>query len=92
MQVNKQNIKRPSLIESFFNEELTPSNDFVTYIDCSTKSSNIVHKKSSATSNSHNIKKSLKNKKSYLLKLKSDIWWYTGFALRPRNHKSLQTA
>ena len=60
MQVNKQNIKRPSLIEPFFNEELTPSNEFLIYIDCTTKSSNAVHKKN-VTPDSHNIKKSLKN-------------------------------
>ena len=74
MQVNKQNIKRPSLIESFFNKELSPSNEFITYIDCTTNSSNVVHKKCDVTSKAHNIKKTLKNKKSYLLKLKLDIW------------------
>ena len=60
MQVNQNQIKRPSLIEPFFNEELTPDNEFVTYIDCSIKSSSVVHKKS-VTPISHNIKKSLKN-------------------------------
>ena len=61
MQVNKQNIQRPRLIEPFLNEELTPSNDFVTYIDCTYTPSNIVHKKDSVTSKSHNSKKPLKN-------------------------------
>jgi len=61
MQVNKQNIKRPKLIEPFFNEELTPSNDFVTYIDCTYTPSNIVYKKDSVTSKSHNSKKALKS-------------------------------
>ena len=59
MQVNKQNIQRPRLIEPFLDKELTPSNNFVTYIDCTTKSSNVVHKKGDVTSDSHNIKKSL---------------------------------
>lgn len=61
MQVNKQDIQRPRLIEPFLNKELTPSNDFVTYIDCTYTPSNIVHKKDSATSKSHNSKKALKN-------------------------------
>ena len=60
MQVNQNQIQRPQLIESFFNEELTPDNEYVTYIDCSTNASAVVHKKS-VTPDSHNIKKSLKN-------------------------------
>jgi len=59
MQVNKNQIQRPSLIEPFFDKELTPDNDYVTYIDCSTNSSSVVHKKS-VTPDSHNIKKALK--------------------------------
>ena len=58
MQVNKNQIQRPSLIEPFFDKELTPDNDYVTYIDCSTNSSSVVHKKS-ATPDSHNSKKAL---------------------------------
>ena len=65
MQVNKQNIQRPKLIEPFLNEELTPSNDFVTYIDCTNTQSNIVHKKDSATSKSHNSKKALKSENPF---------------------------
>ena len=61
MQVNKEEIKRLSLIEPFFNEELTPENEFVTYIDCTNYST--VAKKDNATPDSHNIKKSLKTKK-----------------------------
>ena len=61
MQVIKENIKRPSLIQSFFNEELTPSNEFVTYIDCTPDSQKAVNKKI-VTPDSHNIKKSLKSK------------------------------
>jgi len=56
MQVN---IQRPRLIESFLDKELTPSNNFLTYIDCTTKSSNVIHKKGDVTSDSHNIKKPL---------------------------------
>ena len=64
MQVNQNQIQRPQLIESFFNEELTPDNEYVTYIDCSTNASAVVHKKS-VTPDSHNIKKSLKNESKY---------------------------
>ncbi len=35
MKVQADQIKRPRLIEPFFNEELTPDNEFVTYIDTS---------------------------------------------------------
>ena len=49
MQVNKQNVLCSSLI------------DYSSTIDCTTNSSNIVHKKN-VTSDSHNIKKSLKSK------------------------------
>ena len=76
MQVNKQNIQRPSLIEPFFNKELTPSNEFVTYIDCTNNFSNVVYRKN-VTSDSHNIKKSLKTKKiiekMYLVILKRKV-------------------
>ena len=58
IQVNKNQIQRPSLIEPFFDKELTLDNDYVTYIDCSTNSSSVVHKKS-VTPNSHNSKKVL---------------------------------
>ena len=61
MQVNTNNIQRPTLMEPFFNKELTPDNEFLTYIDCNTNSSNIVHKKCSVTSDSHNSKKSIIN-------------------------------
>ncbi len=64
MQVNKENIQRPSLIEPFFNLELSPTNEFIQYIDCSVKSSNVVHKKNNVTSNSHNTKKSLEKEYS----------------------------
>ncbi len=60
MQVNQSQIKRPRLIEPFFNEDLTPDNNFVTYIDCTTNALSAVHK-SSATSKSHNIKEPLKD-------------------------------
>jgi len=60
MQVNQNQIQRPSLIEPFFDKELTPDNKYITYIDCSINASSVVHKKS-ATSYSHNIKKPLKN-------------------------------
>lgn len=43
------------------NEDLTPDNKFVIYIDCTTNASSVIHKKI-ATSDSHNIKKSLKIK------------------------------
>ena len=69
MQVNTQNIKRPSLWLNFFTEELDHKNDFVSYINTSSNNSNIVHK-SNVTSNFRknakslidNIKKSLKSK------------------------------
>ena len=60
MQVKQENIQRPSLIEPCLNMELSPTNEF---IDCSVKSSNIVHKKNNVTSDSHNIKKRLKSQK-----------------------------
>ncbi|MEN4046988.1 hypothetical protein [Sulfurimonas sp. NWX367] len=63
MQVKQENIKRPSLIEPFLNMELSPTNEFMQYIDCSVKSSNVVHKKNNVTSDSHNIKKRLKSQK-----------------------------
>ena len=61
MQIDKNQIKRPSLIEPFFDKELTPDNEFVTYIDCSTNAQSVVHKKN-VTPTSHNIKKPLKSK------------------------------
>lgn len=64
MQVNKNQIQRPSLIEPFFDKELTPDNDYVTYIDCSTNSSSVVHKKN-VTPDSHNIKKVLKTENNH---------------------------
>ncbi|UCN00050.1 hypothetical protein LCX93_11040 [Sulfurimonas sp. SWIR-19] len=63
MQVKQENIKRPSLIEPFLNMELSPTTEFISYIDCSVKSSNVVHKKSNVTSTAHNIKKRLKSQK-----------------------------
>ena len=65
MQVNQNQIKRPSLIEPFFNEELTPDNEYVTYIDCSTNASAVVHKKSVTPTISNNIEKQLNNKRFY---------------------------
>jgi len=62
MQVNQNQIKRPSLIEPFFDKELTPDNEFVTYINCSISSQSVVSEKN-VTPASHNIKKSLKFKK-----------------------------
>ena len=62
MQVNQNQIQRPLLIELFFDKELTPDNQFVEYIDCSTNSSSVIHKKN-VTPASHDIEKSLKSKK-----------------------------
>ena len=75
MQVNTQNIKRPGLFSNFFTKELDYKNDFVSYIDTSSNSSNVVHK-SSVTSNicktakslTDNIEKSLKSAKNILFK------------------------
>ncbi len=57
MQVNIKAIKRPKLITPFFNEEITPDNEFLTYIDCNfamTKSSKV-------TPNANFIKQNLNN-------------------------------
>ena len=62
MQINQNQIKRPRLIEPFFDKELTPDNEFVSYIDCSISSQSAVSRKN-VTPASHNIKKSLKSKK-----------------------------
>ena len=59
MQVTKEEIKRPKLFEPFFDKELTPQNEFVTYIDCTNRSTNA--KKDSATPVADNSEKSLKN-------------------------------
>jgi len=55
MQIQVEDIKRPKLIESFFNVELLPDNSYATYIN--TTSQKKCH------SCCHNIKKSLKSKK-----------------------------
>ncbi|WP_457746556.1 hypothetical protein [Sulfurimonas sp.] len=49
------------LIEPFMDREIFPDNSIATYINCSASSENIVHKKN-ATSNAHNIEKSLEKK------------------------------
>lgn len=59
MQVNINNIQRPALITPFLNYELNPDNTIVEYIETTSSTSNIVHKKS-VTSNTNNIKKLLK--------------------------------
>ena len=105
MQVNINNIQRPTLIEPFLNEELTPDNEFLTYIDCTTNLSNTVHKNNGVTSNSHNIKKSLKTKKfnvALSLKYNNPRWYFSTCSnymcidgkdiYFNRNHLSLQTA
>ncbi|WP_434656966.1 hypothetical protein [Sulfurimonas sp. NW9] len=65
MQVKQENIKRPSLIEPFLNMELSPTNEFIKYIDCSVKSSNVVHKKNNVTSTADNSEKSLNNEEYF---------------------------
>jgi len=63
MQIIQNQIKRPLLIESFFDKELTSNNEFVTYIDCTQSSASNVNDDSNVTPFSHNIKNSLKTKK-----------------------------
>jgi len=63
MQVVQNQIKRPKLIEPFFDKELTLDNEFVTYIDCTQRSTSNVNDDSNVTPVSHNIKNSLKTKK-----------------------------
>ena len=60
MQVNQNQVQRPKLIEPFFDKELTPDNEVVTYIDCSINASFIVHKKN-ASPDGYIIEKPLKN-------------------------------
>jgi len=55
MQIQVEDIKRPKLIEPFFNLEILSDNSYVTYIN-TTRQKNV-------TPNSHNIKKILKSKK-----------------------------
>ena len=62
MQVNQNQIQRPKLIEPFFDKELTPDNEIVTYIDCAINVQSAACKKN-ATPDGHDIKKSLKSKK-----------------------------
>jgi len=61
MQVKQEDIKRPSLIEMVLDKELFPDNSIATYIDCTTKRLNVVHKRS-VTPDTYNIEKSLKTK------------------------------
>lgn len=52
MQVNRENIQRPSLITPFFNMELTPDNEYLTYIDTMNESKSVTSNHSNDNYNS----------------------------------------
>ena len=65
MQIDTQNIQRPSLFSDFFTEEIDYKNDFVSYIDTSSNDRNIVHK-GSVTSLQNNSETPLKKYRRFI--------------------------
>jgi hypothetical protein len=56
MQINQNEIQRPTLITPFFGQELTPDNEYLTYIDTSINCISVT-----PTSNNTKNELSLKN-------------------------------